>query len=86
MDSGSTRAGEHAQRGQRLEDREPVPVEVLQQTQNLGPLPLQAPVVGGAVSLIQTHVLGVLELGGKLQVDVVLGAAEHERSNSRAQP
>ena len=77
---------QHAQCGQRLEDREAIAIEILQQPQDFGPLPLQPSVVGGAVGLVQPHVLRVLQLGRQLQIDVTFGAAQHEWADPRAQP
>ena len=78
--------GEHAQRGEGLEDREAVPVEVAQQPQDLGTLALQPAVVRGAVLGVEPHGQHVLELGWQLQVHVRLGAAQHERPHAGAQP
>ena len=74
-----------AQQGQRLEDREPVLVHILQQTQHLLAFTLQVRVIDAAVTGSQRQVHARIVLRRKLCRHQLLGAAQHERADAPAQ-
>ena len=68
-----------AQHGQRAEDREPVGVHVVDQAEDLLPLPLQPRLVDLAVLRMQVDLQDLLLLGGQVGGHLFLGAPPDER-------
>ena len=70
---------ELAQQGQRAEDREAVGVHVVDQAEDLLPLPLQPGLVDLAVLRVQVDLQDLLLLGGQVGGHLFLGAAQDQR-------